>query len=298
MMTNKQCNKIPKYNRRRFKAAVVTSACEAITPVRAKAMLKQNSSNFRLLNLDRAEFYKSLMTDGRWFPGVAVVSFGTVKGKPDILQNGQKVLHAIVESNTTQYLIVVRNLPEGAIAAVDSGEHRTPAQLLTHHGYNFAADRASTIKRLQSWAQCRKFWDSSLYMSADQVLDRAKATDKKLEMTDALVKASNFQRQATGLLTRKANLAVVHYILVTEARQPGLVNEFFDDVSLANENGTGVLELRTWLRERQQRRRERNIRTSNPEEIAAWFMTWNRYVKGTVAVSLDLLNNDEFPQPV
>jgi len=90
-----------------------------VTPAIATEWLKKNSAN-RLLKDEQVKALARAMKANRFYSthqGIAFYEDGT-------LADGQHRLHAIVQSQTTQKLLVTMNLPKDAIAAIDVGAKR------------------------------------------------------------------------------------------------------------------------------------------------------------------------------
>jgi hypothetical protein len=97
-----------------------------IDPQTAARWLKRNTKNRKLRRSD-VDAYARDMLAGNW-----QMTGEAIKFAPDgTLLDGQHRLAAIVKSGVTVTLLVIRNVPATAQAAMDSGTKRTAADMLT-----------------------------------------------------------------------------------------------------------------------------------------------------------------------
>lgn len=97
-----------------------------VTPKMAKQMLEHNTIN-RQQSSAKVANYVTDMLNGNWHPGAARVAFN-VNGE---LENGQHTLQAIVDSKTTQSLLLQCGVAVGFGNFVDIGKARTLEDALT-----------------------------------------------------------------------------------------------------------------------------------------------------------------------
>lgn len=96
-----------------------------MTPERAERLLDQNTRN-RTLKQDRQRNYSGQMKSGAW----------GVDGNPiridreGVLLDGQHRLRGVVESGTTQTMILISGLEPEAMTSIDTGASRTLGDLL------------------------------------------------------------------------------------------------------------------------------------------------------------------------
>jgi hypothetical protein len=98
-------------------------AIEQVTPAMATRWLEANTRN-RPVQQRRVDQYTRDMQAGNWYLSNDAVAFSTT-GQ---LLNGQHRLWAIIESERTVQLLVVRDLPEESRAVMDLGQKRTAGQ--------------------------------------------------------------------------------------------------------------------------------------------------------------------------
>lgn len=118
-----------------FNAEFVTGLTEAgnvfrvevvqMTPERAERLLDQNTRN-RAVKHNREKNYAGQMKQGDWRVDGNPIRIG----RDGVLLDGQHRLYAIVESGTTQTVILVTGLEPESMAAIDTGVSRSLADLL------------------------------------------------------------------------------------------------------------------------------------------------------------------------
>ncbi len=96
-----------------------------VTPSMAEGFLSQNTKN-RPLNRQTVNAFSKAMIRGEWRLTHQGIGFDTLGN----LQDGQHRLHAIIESRTSQYIMIVKNLAVENFAVVDTGRLRTAAEVL------------------------------------------------------------------------------------------------------------------------------------------------------------------------
>lgn len=123
-----------------------TYAVETIDPHTAKDILGANTHN-RNLRFRVVDSYAADMATGSWQENGDSIKIAT----DGTLLDGQHRLHAIVESGTTQRMLVVRNLPMSAQDVVDTGAKRTFSDVLKlRKEVNYNAI-ASVTRRVHLW---------------------------------------------------------------------------------------------------------------------------------------------------
>lgn len=96
-----------------------------MTPERAERLLDQNTRN-RSMKIDREKNYAGQMRNGTW-----VVDGNPIRVDRDgVLLDGQHRLYAVVESGTTQTMILVTGLEPQAMHTIDTGASRRLGDLL------------------------------------------------------------------------------------------------------------------------------------------------------------------------
>lgn len=104
----------------------ITTSVEEVTPEIAASWLESMGTNRKLSNFTVERYADAMKTD-RWQQDGSPIRFNT-KGE---LTDGQHRLWAIIESATTQKLLIARNVPNDAFLVMDSGKKRGFADVLT-----------------------------------------------------------------------------------------------------------------------------------------------------------------------
>ncbi len=119
---------------------------ETVTPAIAKRWLDHSNLNNRRLRLPTVNQYADDMINWVWHKKPVAICFD-VGG---MLGNGQHTLHAIIKSGIPQELLIARNVPSEAIAAMDVGLKRTIADIAHFLGEELGS-RQAAIARLLKW---------------------------------------------------------------------------------------------------------------------------------------------------
>lgn len=97
---------------------------EKVTPAIAKRWLEQNRNNRRIRRRVVDQYARDMVL-GKWEPKPIAISFD----ETGWLGNGQHTLSAIIASDTTQELLIARNVSRSSIAAMDVGLRRSIADV-------------------------------------------------------------------------------------------------------------------------------------------------------------------------
>lgn len=117
----------------------VTVGIELITPQDAANMLKKNGSN-RSISNHTLKRYTADMANGNWeLNGETIVFYENGE-----LKDGQHRLTSIVNSGTSQYMIVVRGIPKD-IYIHDRGRGRSTSDIMDIAGYDTAVKNTSSV---------------------------------------------------------------------------------------------------------------------------------------------------------
>lgn len=122
-------------------AAEPSASIRKVTPEMAATWLAANTHNRKLRDtlVDR---YAREMAAGRWMVNGEAIQIS----RSGVLINGQHRLAAIVESGTTQQMLVVTNIEGEAQATVDTGAKRSVGDVLNLAGYAEPKNLASIVK--------------------------------------------------------------------------------------------------------------------------------------------------------
>ena len=116
---------------------------EIVTPDLAKSFLSRNINN-RKMNLRAVARYAEDMSRGAWKIKPVAICFDE-SGR---LGNGQHTLQAIIDSNTSQPLLIARNVPRESIAMMDVGQKRTISDIANFVGSELNSPHAAVVKIL------------------------------------------------------------------------------------------------------------------------------------------------------
>lgn len=114
-----------------------------VTPAIAEEFLKSNTCN-RPKTDYAVSVYSRAMTDGQWGLSTDAIGFD-VDG---VLVNGQHRLYAVIDSGTTQFFYVVRNLPKTTFQHVDQHRKRTSGDALGLLGEANSNQLAAMVHRI------------------------------------------------------------------------------------------------------------------------------------------------------
>jgi hypothetical protein len=119
----------------------VTSTIEVITPEVAHAMLGRNLKN-RAVNKSLVSTYVRDMKNGAWQvtgEAIKIDSHGT-------MLDGQHRCLAVIESETSVPMLVVRGIAPSAQSVMDTGRKRSAADMLTLTGYHNTTTLAASAR--------------------------------------------------------------------------------------------------------------------------------------------------------
>lgn len=115
---------------------------EIISPDAAKHYLTRNFETNRRLSPKNVHKHISSMQKGKWVISTDCIGFD-IRGR---LINGQHRLTAIVQSNTSQPFIVVRNLPVQSAQVLDLGKKRMMDERLSIAGKTLSRHLCSVVR--------------------------------------------------------------------------------------------------------------------------------------------------------
>lgn len=118
----------------------------AITPEMAREWVGFNTHN-RSLRARSVTAYAADMKNGDWHANGESIKFAA----DGTLLDGQHRLHAVIESDVTVKMLVVRGLPNQAQDTLDNGLKRTFADVLRLRGEAATVTLASVARRVAMW---------------------------------------------------------------------------------------------------------------------------------------------------
>lgn len=239
------------------------AALEIISPTVAKDMLERNGMN-RKFSTTTAERYAADMRDDQWVNN----GQGIILSEDGELLDGQHRLRAILISQKTVSMMVVRGVPKGSFVTMDSGKSRNLADLLSIEGYAHANTLSGVARSVYAYAG-----------GASQSYNPTKAT------LNGFVSKHSYLKDVAALVHRdnkrfpRVPLAAVLF-LGNEGRNLDEEVEAFVEGVLYGEGlrkGDARHTLREWLLG--ERMRSRN-KVATQSIFAATARAWNAYAQG------------------
>lgn len=214
----------------------VTHRTMQVGPDQASKWLEVNISN-RTVRPSRVKQYAEAMSHGQWLYTADPIRFD----EDGRLIDGQHRLMAVVRSEATVEMQVVRGLSREAQDAVDTGAARTASDALKVRGFKHTAQLAATVP-LVNWLLEGAGWAASY--PRDDVVYWAGVHDGLAEIVDQAAK-----NQAM-LPCPLPPYAAAYYAATYKAADPAATDEFFvdqlvDTIGLAK--GAPALATRRYL---------------------------------------------------
>lgn len=126
---------------------------EQITPVIAKRMLENNTTN-RVIRMQKVCEYANEMASGRWHQTGDPIRFF----EDGTLADGQHRLEALIASGVILRLPVVRGLKPESMVGIDMGAKRSVADFMhLHHGMMNANIGVAAIRKIYAAATGKRF---------------------------------------------------------------------------------------------------------------------------------------------
>jgi len=115
----------------------ITTKIVDITPTVAKDILAKNNHN-RPISSGTVSSYSRMMKDGKWnFNGENIII-----AEDGSLLDGQHRLHAIINSSTTQKMVVVSGVERSAFSTIDIGKKRSVGDALATYDEKYRKSAA------------------------------------------------------------------------------------------------------------------------------------------------------------
>jgi hypothetical protein len=262
-----------------------------VTPEMAAEILRSNSHNRGV----RARHVAALADDmerGAWRDNgetIKIAADGT-------LIDGQHRLHAIIGSNTSQRMMIVRDLSMSVQETIDTGAKRSFADALRLRGEVNVIDLASVTRRVDAWE--RGFHRPSSATVMQPTFAQLSAT---LEAHPEIRDSATVAKVVTKVLRVQTSIiGLCHWVFdgIDEPDAKG----FFDQLAEADglRKGDPVHTLRRSIVDL--RGGTRNAGMSD-DMLAAWMIkTWNAYRQGRqmslVRWRAGGVNPEAFPEPI
>lgn len=259
---------------------------KTITPEIAREMLKRNSGNRQLAN-SHVTYLSEQMKEGAWKQNGASIVL-TADGR---LLDGQHRLNAIIQSDTSQKMIVISGVHSDAFDTMDTGKTRSSGDVLSIKGVEYHNIVSAAIKMIIDF-------ENGHYAQAG---NRTKCTNTRVlnfieehpEVEDAAKKANlwytKFQR-----VYPHSKMAAFFYMMskknVTDAE------EFWEKLStgVGLQEGSPILTLRNKLLQIKMSK----LSVNNREKSMMIIKAWNSYRKRENLHRLIILQDEEFPEMI
>jgi hypothetical protein len=204
---------------RAIAAGDVTVQFVDVTPALALDYLEHNLHN-RALSYDDVAKYSTAMREGRFAINGDTIRFA----KSGRLIDGQHRLHAVVDSDTTQTMLVVRGIDEDAMITVDVGRPRNVADLL-----RLERDNPAYVRELATLARRSMVMLGQATATRDKTLVYEYAVEHVDELLTAIDIASKPDKHAL-VGTRSTYALAAWWLLRTEGITDAQVYTFIDDL--------------------------------------------------------------------
>lgn len=268
-----------------LRAAGCEITVQTVTPTQAAHWLEHNDHNPRRLRIPVAMRYAEDVRAGNWAFPTSFIGFSPT-GE---LVNGQHTAWAIVEGGKPITTLVIYNVPDDAIAAMDRGLRRSLADTLHGNGIPRPRDLQSTIRLCWRWE--RNLHLAQRIMPTDaQCLEWL---DKNPGAIDATVATVAVQRKAR---LKKSVIGPLFYraMLIDADSAADFLDQLITGTGL--EEGSPVLKLREYGVTSQVRKDRQAY------DLAVAIKAWNAHVTGGRIYALRWLregqNRERFPQMV
>ena len=263
----------------------VDSSIVLVTPEMAAQFLENNYKN-RALSTRRVGHLADAMNRGEWRYTDESIKVD-VRGR---LLDGQHRLSAIASSSVSQWMRVTTGLETLAFEVLDRGKRRSPADVLSMHGYTNYTGCASTATWLDRLT-CYRGKKATRPPTAVQVVEYMEAFPGIPDMV-ALVKKYNAHRvmKSLGLPSAMGIMALNGDTCSIPERLRVFFERLGDGVELTRRDPIYV------LRHRLDREREH---LTVEEKAIGLIKTWNRFLDGKQASSVQVIlredRGEEFP---
>jgi len=234
----------------------------------------------RRISESTVQKWASDMAEGRWKPNPQVMMLDANDGVLD----GQHRLWAIIESNTSQWMNVSRQVPSDIIDVADSGNARTTAQVLSMLGIA-QPYRVATIARVALMYDLypEKIWNQTIRISKIQAQLYAREYPDQMQIA-----AQSYDRCYTDkmLLVPPRMVGAAVFVIVQNSQRLALLDDFARGVGtgIGLEHGDARLALRRYGRTTTTMlgggQRFEQI------GVAVVLKSWNAFVSGKKAVNI------------
>lgn len=260
----------------------------SITPEIAEKLLERNVSN-RHVNKINVKVFASEMTKGKWqFNGEAIV----FDNNGD-LRNGQHRLYAIIDSQTTQLMLVITGVLPDSFATMDIGGRRNGSDILSIK--NIMDPKA--VSALCKFVYTFKNAKFSGTQHANRTLSNTEIFDyyETLgDVTSSIEFGTTIHKDKSAVIKplNKQQLCGFHYIF--SEKNPEQASEFLKGIFYGTslDADSPILAMRNKLLKAKQ---NKNYRISNKEFVISMVVTWNKWRNNEKSKKIQLPKKlDEF----
>jgi hypothetical protein len=260
------------------------TAIAEMTPAMAKKILDRNERN-RALRPDYVRQLAGAMERGEWVVNgepVQIADDGT-------LLNGQHRLSAVVESETSVPMLVVRGLPAETRTTMDVGTRRTLSDVLALHGETDTTNLGAVLGLLYRYRTGARLDYSS--RTAPTIVQALELLEKEKGLREALHEARHVFRETRMRLSVAALL-----LYLFEEADPKAGQGFFDALCHpeGEKRGSAVRKLRSHL---DRIRSKRKYRFSTAVLSAMTIKAFNAWREGRQVENLAYRAGGPNPEP-
>lgn len=273
-------------NRKSAPASPVVSI-ESFGPDEAAEALANLYPGQRKPSRKFVDAYATDMTEGKWQLSNDAITFDD-RGH---LTNGQHRLQAVVQSDTTQQFLVLRNLPTKAYDALDTGKKRRLADAFRSAGYDHPAELAAAVTDFHYLTVNGRFRQGlAKPLTVPQAME---ILESNLQIRDAVENLIPVARRFKFPIGVMAALGASFQSFSEEAT----AEQFWADLDDGPADISGpVAMLRGKLIDRMATPINRRL---SSEVYAAYIVkAWNAYVRGETLQRLRFGRDERFPEIV
>ncbi len=251
----------------------------SVTPAIAEQMLARTKIN-RTVKPRVVSRYAGAMRRGEWMgtgDPIQIDSHGN-------LANGQHRLHAIIESGTTQELLIVHDVDPMAQDAMDQGVVRNVADVLRFRGETSTSILGGTLRILFRW-------QSGWYLTPTRQ-QQLQLLEENPGLRNSVVTGAAVGRQVR---LQPSSAAAMHYVLSSLDEEANADADAFFGQLMTGENltpGSPILALRKALDKKSQR-----YHNDRRYSMALTIKAWNAYREGRQLEQLKWSPGGSRPEP-
>lgn len=256
----------------------VTSTVERVGPEEARAFMAQLLRN-RPLRWKKIEKYADDMRAGKWYVGPAVYLDWF-----DRFIDGAHRMEAIIKSDATVEVLVVRGVDPNSRSAMDDGVKRMFSDDLAMSGYAGAHEAAALMRKIAYWEEAaeRNEGRGGLAHITRFTISRTQLNDKwseyEKDISAALKMAHKWKSNWPG---NTGALSFMAWLLTKEENNPETVARYFNIITQGSQDPADrpLLQLRRILTGDISRYREDRGERGSNYDVFFMIRAWNAWVK-------------------